>query len=153
MRGRNDLCVQMTADANKMLPEYGVQLLDIVPRQIKYSDELTESVYSRMIKERNQVAQAYRSLGEGKKAEWLGRLENEKRRITSEAYRKSEETKGKADAEATRIYSQAYSKDPEFYDFWKSLESYKSTMGKFDATFSTNMDYFKYLYSPDGKRR
>lgn len=153
MRGRNDLCAQMTADANKMLPEYGVQLLDIVPRQIKYSDELTESVYSRMIKERNQVAQAYRSLGEGKKAEWLGRLENEKRRITSEAYRKSEETKGKADAEATRIYSQAYSKDPEFYDFWKSLESYKSTMGKFDATFSTNMDYFKYLYSPDGKRR
>ncbi|MCR4627811.1 MAG: protease modulator HflC [Treponema sp.] len=152
-RGRNDLCAQMTAEANKLLPEYGISLLDIVPRQIKYSDELTESVYNRMIKERNQVAQAYRSLGEGKKAEWLGRLENEKRRITSEAYRKSEETKGKADAEATRIYSQSYSKDPDFYDFWKSLESYKSTMGNFDATLSTNMDYFKYLYAPDGKRR
>lgn len=152
-RGRNDLCSQMTKEANKLLPEYGISLLDIVPRQIKYSDELTESVYNRMIKERNQVAQAYRSLGEGKKAEWFGRLENEKRRITSEAYRKAEETKGKADAEATRIYSQAYSKDPDFYEFWKSLESYKSTMGNFDATYSTNMDYFKYLYAPDGKRR
>lgn len=151
-RGRNALCTDMTKAANEALPEYGIFLLDIVPRQIKYSDELTESVYNRMIKERNQVAQAYRSLGEGKKAEWLGRLENEKRRIQSEAYKKAEETKGKADAEAARIYAAAYSQDPEFYEFWKSMESYKSTMNNFDATYSTNMDYFKYLYSPAGKR-
>ena len=89
--GRSELCKQMTEDANKLVPEYGIELIDIVPRQIKYSDELTESVYNRMIKDRNQVAQAYRSLGEGKKAEWLGKLESEKRTIASEAYRKSEE--------------------------------------------------------------
>ncbi|QTQ12270.1 protease modulator HflC [Treponema parvum] len=152
LRGRNDLCLQMTEEANKSLLEYGINLLDIVPRQIKYSNELTESVYNRMIKERNQVAQAYRSLGEGKKAEWLGRLENEKRRIRSEAYRKSEETKGKADAEAARIYTESYSKDPEFYEFWKSMESYKNTMKNFDATYSTDMEYFKYLYAPNGRR-
>ncbi|QTQ13525.1 protease modulator HflC [Treponema parvum] len=152
LRGRNDLCLQMTEEANKSLIEYGINLLDIVPRQIKYSNELTESVYNRMIKERNQVAQAYRSLGEGKKAEWLGRLENEKRRIRSEAYRKSEETKGKADAEAARIYTESYSKDPEFYEFWKSMESYKNTMKNFDATYSTDMEYFKYLYAPNGRR-
>lgn len=151
-KGRGELCKQMTAEANKLVPEYGVELIDIVPRQIKYSDELTESVYSRMIKDRNQVAQAYRSLGQGKKTEWLGKLDNEKRTIASDAYRKAEEIKGNADAQAAKIYSEAYNRDPEFYTFWKSLESYKKTLAGSDATYSTNMDYFKYLYSPEGKR-
>ncbi len=150
-KGRKKLCEEMAVEARPMLLEYGIELIDIVPRQIKYSDELTESVYNRMIKERNQVAQAYRSLGEGKKAEWLGKLENEKRTIESEAYRVSEETKGLADAEAAAIYTEAYTRDPQFYEFWKSLESYKSTMSGFDATYSTEMDYFKYLYGPSGR--
>ncbi|MBQ8775854.1 MAG: protease modulator HflC, partial [Treponema sp.] len=106
-KGRSELCRLMTVEANKLVPEYGIDLIDIVPRQIKYSDELTESVYNRMIKDRNQVAQAYRSLGEGKKAEWLGKLESDKRTIASEAYRKSEEIKGNADAEAAAIYAAA----------------------------------------------
>ena len=151
-KGRSELCRLMTVEANKLVPEYGIDLIDIVPRQIKYSDELTESVYNRMIKDRNQVAQAYRSLGEGKKAEWLGKLESDKRTIASEAYRKSEEIKGNADAEAAAIYSQAYNRDPEFYMFWKSMESYKANLKDYPATYSTDMDYFDYLYSPDGKR-
>ncbi|MBR4248230.1 MAG: protease modulator HflC [Treponema sp.] len=151
-KGRTRLCDEMTEEARKMMGEFGIELIDIVPRQIKYSDELTESVYNRMIKERNQVAQAYRSLGEGKKAEWLGKLENEKRTIESEAYKVSEETKGKADAEAAAIYAESYSRDPKFYEFWKSLESYKTTMGTFDTTYSTKLDYFKYLYSSSGNR-
>ena len=149
--GRSELCKQMTEDANKLVPEYGIELIDIVPRQIKYSDELTESVYNRMIKDRSQVAQAYRSLGEGKKAEWLGKLESEKRTIASEAYRKSEEIKGNADAQAAKIYADAYSADPEFYTFWKSMESYKNTLKDFKATYSTDMDYFDYLYSANGR--
>ena len=127
-KGRSELCRQMTVEANKLVPDYGIEVIDIVPRQIKYSDELTQSVYNRMIKDRNQVAQAYRSLGEGKKAEWLGKLESEKRTIASEAYRKAEETKGNADAQAAAIYAAAYNKDPEFYAFWKSMESYKNNM-------------------------
>lgn len=150
--GRAKLCDEMTQEANKLAPEYGIEVIDIVPRQIKYSDELTESVYNRMIKDRNQYAQAYRSLGEAKKANLLGQLENEKLSIQSEAYRQAEEIKGKADAEAARIYADAYNKDPEFYTFWKSLESYKQTLGKTDTTYSTSMDYFNYMYSPDGRR-
>ena len=124
-KGRSELCRLMTVEANKLVPEYGIDLIDIVPRQIKYSDELTESDYNRMIKDRNQVAQAYR---------------------------KSEEIKGNADAEAAAIYAAAYNKDPEFYAFWKSMESYKNNLKDYPATYSTNMDYFKYMYSPDGKR-
>ena len=152
LKGRSVLCREMTSEANKLVPEYGIDLIDIVPRQVKYSDELTDSVYSRMIKERNHVAQSTRSAGEGKKAEWLGRLESDKRTIASEAYRKSEEIKGNADAEAAAIYAAAYNKDPEFYMFWKSMESYKQNLKDYPATYSTNMDYFKYLYSPDGNR-
>lgn len=150
-KGRRQLSIEMAEEAQKTLKDYGIQLLDIVPRQIKYADEMTESVYSRMIKERNQIAQLYRSEGEGKKAEWLGKLENEKRSIMSDAYRKAEEIKGAADAEATKIYAESYSKDPEFYSFWKSMESYKETIPQFDTTLSTDMEYFKYLYSSKGR--
>jgi membrane protease subunit HflC len=148
-RGRRQLIDEMADIARQMVPEYGIELIDVVPRQIKYSDEVTETVYSRMIKERNQVAQAYRSLGEGKKAKWMGSMENEKRTILSDAYRQAEEIKGAADAEASRIYAESYSQDTEFYAFWKSLESYKETIPGFDAAFSTDMDYFQYLYSSD----
>ena len=151
-KGRSELCKQMAEKARAEIANYGIELIDIVPRQVKYSDELNESVYNRMIKDRNQVAQAYRSRGEGKKAEWLGKLENEKRSIASEAYRKSEEIKGAADAEAAAIYAQAYNKDPEFYTFWKSMESYKNNLKDYPATLSTSMDYFDYLYGAEGKR-
>ena len=97
--------------ANKNLTSYGIEIIDIVPRQIKYSDQLTESVYNRMIKDRNQLAEAYRSAGQGEKAEWLGKLENDKKTIESEAYRKAEEIKGNADAQAAKIYAEAYNKD------------------------------------------
>ena len=151
-KGRRQLSFEMLEEARKMTDEYGIDLIDILPRQIKYSDEMTESVYNRMIKERNQVAEAYRSKGEGDKAEWLGKLEKDKLTIESEAYRKAEEIKGQADAEAAAIYAEAYDVDKEFYSFWKSLESYKQTFSKFDATFTTDMDYFDYLYSVEGNR-
>ena len=151
-KGRNELCRQMTDKAQQEVKSYGIELIDIVPRQVKYSDETYESVYNSMIKDRSQVAQAYRSLGEGKKAEWLGKLESDKRTIASEAYRKAEEIKGAADAQAAAIYSAAYNKDPEFYTFWKSMESYKNNLKDYPATYSTKIDYFKYLYGTDGKR-
>ena len=150
-KGRRHLTNEMAIEAQKMLPQYGIELIDILPRQIKYSDEMTESVYNRMIKERNKVAQAYRSFGEARKADQLGKLEKDKKRIESEAFRTAQEIKGKADAEASKIYADAFSVDPEFYTFWKSLESYQETIPLFDASFSTSMDYFKYLYNARGR--
>ncbi len=144
-KGRLALSGEMFDAAKMITPEYGIELIDIIVRQIRYSDDLTESVYNRMIKDRNQVAQAYRSFGEGKKAEWLGRLENEQKSILSGAYKTSEEIKGKADAEATRIYSNAYSKDKDFFEFWRSIESYKKTLPKFSKTLTTDLEYFKYF--------
>ncbi|HWR10946.1 MAG TPA: protease modulator HflC [Rectinemataceae bacterium] len=150
-KGREKLSEEMIKIVASIAPEYGIEVLDIVPRQIKYSEELTDSVYQRMIKERSQIAQAFRSYGEGKKAEWLGKLENEKRSILSSAYQKSETLKGKADAEATRIFAESFGRDPSFFEFWKAMESYKATVPGLKKTLSTDMDYFKYLYSPSGR--
>jgi len=150
-KGRRALAQAMVGVARELTPEYGMEILDVQIRQIKYSDELTESVYNRMISERNQIAQAFRSFGEGKKAEWLGKQENEKRSLLSAAYMESETIKGRADAEATRIYADTYSRDPQFFTFWRALESYKLTLPKFNKTLSTNMDYFRFLYGTSGK--
>jgi len=150
-RGRSALSDEMYDIASGLTPDYGIELIDIIIRQIRYSDDLTESVYNRMIKERNQIAEAYRSYGEGKKAEWLGKLENERKTVLSEAYRESETIRGTADAQAAEIYAQAYEQDPEFFSFWRSIESYRKTMPKFRKTLTTDMDYFKYLYNEEGE--
>lgn len=150
-RGRHALSSEMADIAREKVPEFGIELLDIVPRQIRYSDELTESVYNRMIKERNQIAQRFRSAGEGRKAVWQGMLENERRRLLSGAYSEAEKIRGQADAEAARIYAEAYGKDPEFFRFWRSIEAYRKTVPNFDKVLSTDMDFFRYLYSPSGR--
>lgn len=148
-RGRQALSNEMFDFASNIIEkEYGIELLDILIRQIRYSDDLTASVYDRMIKERNQIAEAYRSYGEGKKAEWLGKLENDKKRILSEAYATSEEIKGAADAEATKTYADSYSADPYFFKFWRMLDSYKKSIPSLDKILSTDMEYFNYLYNP-----
>jgi membrane protease subunit HflC len=150
-RGRRQLAEEMLARSRRMVPEYGIELIDIVTRQIRYSDDLTQSVYDRMIKERNQIAQAIRSEGEGRKADLLGRMDRERMTLLSEAYEKAEIIRGAADAEATRIYAEAYGRDRDFFDFWRAIESYRTVMPRFDKTISTDLDYFRYLYSPTGR--
>ncbi len=148
--GRRSLSTEMLNAARKVTPEFGIDLIDIIIRQIRYSDDLTESVYNRMVAERKQIAQAYRSYGEGRKQAWLGKMQNEKQAILSEAYAKSEEIRGQADAKAAQIYSTAYKQSPGFYDFWRAIESYRKTLPQFSKTLTTDMDYFRYLYSPNG---
>jgi len=126
--------------------QFGIELIDVVIRQIKYSDDLTESVYQRMIQERNQAAQRIRSEGRGEKDRILGRLDRDVQEIITAAERQAEEVKGAADAEATRVYAQSYSTSPEFFRLWRSLESYKKLLPSFDKTLSTDAQYFDYLY-------
>jgi len=149
-KGRTSLSDDMLNEAQKITPQYGIHLIDIVIRQIKYSEDLTESVYNRMIKERNQIAQAFRSDGEGRKAAWVGQMERELLSIRSGAYREAESIKGEADARAAEIYADAYKRDPEFYSFWKSLESYRKMLPMFDKTLTTAPEYFNYLYKMEG---
>ena len=152
VKGRSVISDEIFTEAQKTTPQYGIKLVDLIIRQIKYSTDLTESVYRRMIKERNQFAQAFRSDGEGRKASWVGQMERELLDIESNAYREAEQIKGEADAKAAAIYAQAYRKNPEFYAFWKSIESYRKLLPEFDKTLTTDPDYFDYLYDKGGKK-
>lgn len=145
--GREALSNIILAQASSYTSAYGIQLQDIIIRQIRYSDDLTESVYTRMIKERNQIAEAYRSYGRGQLATWQGKTENDKMAILSQAYAEAEKIKGAADAEATKIYADSYSQDPEFFKFWNTLESYKNTLPKLNKVLTTDLPYFDAIYS------
>jgi membrane protease subunit HflC len=151
--GRRELSDRMLASARSQIRDnnFGIELIDVVIRQIRYSDELTESVFDRMVAERNQIASAYRSYGEGQKQNLLGQAENDQRAILSAAYDEAEQIRGEADATAARVYSQAYARSPEFFEFWRSIESYRQTLPQFRKTLTTDMDYFEYLYSSTGQ--
>lgn len=144
--GREGLSNQMLKTASKYTEQYGIKLVDIIIRQIRYSDDLTESVYQRMIKERNQIAEAYRSYGRGQQAQWEGKTQSEQKAILSEAYAEAENIKGIADAQATKIYADAYSSDPEFFELWRTLDSYKKTVPQMNKILTTDLSYFDLLY-------
>jgi len=151
-RGRRQLAgLILTRSRQNMEREFGILLIDVVTRQISYSPDLTPSVYARMIRERNQLAMLYRSDGEGRKAEWMGRMDRDRRELMSSAYSQAQAIMGTADAEAARTYAGAYNRDQSsrnFYDFWRAIESYRQTMPRFDKTLTTDMEYFRYLYTP-----
>jgi membrane protease subunit HflC len=151
-RGRRQLSAEILERSRRMVPEYGIELIDIVTRQIRYSDELTESVYARMIRERNQIAQAIRSEGEGRRANILGEMERDRLAIMSTAQREAQTIMAAADAEAARIYAASFNQDRSFFEFWRAIESYRATMPEFDLALSTDLDYFRFLYSAHGTR-
>jgi modulator of FtsH protease HflC len=150
-KGRTVLSNEVQADAGQVISSFGMELIDVVIRQIRYSDDLTNSVYDRMVSERQRIARAYRSLGEGRKEQILGELEREKNRILSEAFATSELIRGEADAAAAHTYSTAYRQDADFFEFWRAIESYRQTLPLFQKTLTTDMEYFQYLYSETGQ--
>ncbi len=151
MLSKAQTAMEATGTDGKEYNQYGIELLDIVIRQIKYSDDLTSSVYERMIQERRQAAEKIRSEGLGEKANILGSLTQEVDTIRSTAYNEAETIKGTADAEATRIYADAYNQNEGFFKLWRSLESYKKTLPQFKKTLTTDADYFNYLYDSSGR--
>jgi membrane protease subunit HflC len=143
---REDILDDILEKAKVNIPEFGIELIDVQIKRLNYIEKVRERVYERMISERNKVAAEYRSEGEGTKAEILGGMDKELKRIDSEAYRTSEEIKGDADAEAARIYAEAFSRDAEFYAFYRTLDSIEKVIGKNSRlVMSTDSELFKYL--------
>jgi len=148
--GREEISRLILEEASRLVPGFGIELVDVRIKRLNYVERVRQGVYARMIAERKRVAEQYRSEGQGKKAEIEGMREKELQRITSEAYRRAQEITGKADAEATKIYAGAYSKDPEseFYSFLKTLDTYKGTLNEQTWLLLTSeSDFYKYLKS------
>ncbi|MCD6526217.1 MAG: protease modulator HflC [Desulfuromonas sp.] len=144
--GRDKILDDILAQAQLSTPEYGIELIDVQIKRINYVEQVRKRVYERMISERNKVAAQYRSEGEGEKADILGQMQKELKKISSESYRQAEEVRGNADAKATTIYAAAYNQEPDFYQFLRTLESYQVTVGKNNRLIlSTGGDYYKFL--------
>lgn len=145
-KGREELTREILEDARKSMPELGLELVDLRLKRINYIDDVRQKVEERMIAERQRIAEQFRSEGQGRSAEIDGETEKQIREITSEAQRKAEEIKGNADAEATKIYGESFGQDPEFYAFFKTLESYALTIGS-NTTLLIDADsgFYQYL--------
>jgi membrane protease subunit HflC len=145
-KGREKLTREILIKASEMAPQYGIELIDVRVKHINYVQSVREKVFSRMIAERERIAEQYRSEGQGERSRILGDMEKDLRQITSEAYKTAQEIKGKADGKSTEIYAKAYNKDPEFYSFLKALETYPEAIGEDSwLILTTDSDFFRYL--------
>jgi membrane protease subunit HflC len=143
--GRELLEQEILARAQDSMPRLGIELDDVRIKRVNYIDSVRKQVESRMIAERQSIAERFRSEGMGRSQEILGNMERDLRRIRSEAAREAEEIRGNADAEATRIYGEAYGVDPEFYSFFRTLESYRALGSNSTIMLSADSDFFRYL--------
>jgi membrane protease subunit HflC len=147
--GRAELEKIIFESAAPKLAEFGIELLDIRIKRLNYNPEVLERIYQRMISERLQIAQRFRSEGEGEAARISGKKDRDINEIESTAYKRVQEIRGESDAKATEIYARAYTQKPQaadFYRFTKSMETYRKIIGS-EATvvLSTNSDLFSLL--------
>lgn len=150
-KGRSELEAEIFANAAEKVKDLGIRLLDVRLKRIDYDPSVSESIYQRMITERQQIADRYRAEGEGEAAKINGERERDLNLIESEAYRKVQEIEGAADAKATEIYAKAYNQTPEaaqLFEFLKTMDAYKTLITP-DTTmiFTTDSELFRYLKS------
>lgn len=143
--GRQKLEEEIFAASKPKLDEYGIELLDIRIKRVTYNPAVAERIFDRMVSERQQIAERYRSEGKGEAAKILGQREKDLNRIESEAYRKIQAIQGKADADASAIYANAYNQSPqarEFYTFVRTLEVYRTSFTRGTSVVLTTGDGF-----------
>ena len=144
--GREKITKGIMEQAQPKLAQFGIELVDVKIKRINYVESVRKSVYDRMIAERNQIAEKFRSEGRGEARKIIGEKERDLKKITSEAYKVAQQIKGKADAEATKIYAKSYGLDPEFYSFTRTLEIYNESLDeKSSLVLSTDSEFLKYL--------
>ncbi len=147
--GRSTLEQEIFEKGAAKLTGLGIELLDVRFKRINYNESVQEQIFERMISERKQIADRFRSEGEGEAAKILGNMEKDLKEIQSTAYKEVQSIKGVADAKATEIYASAYNQSPEsvaFYEFIRSMEVYGDILGgESTVIFSTDSDLFQYL--------
>jgi membrane protease subunit HflC len=147
-RGRSLIRKDIFESARGKVGAYGIELIDVQIKRINYVEEVRARVYERMISEREQIAEKYRSEGQQFLLGFNGKITREKDSLLSEAYAKAEGIKAEGDAEAARIYAEAYGQDPEFYLFWRTLQFYRENLGdNTTLVIGTDSDLFRYLVS------
>lgn len=143
-----DIRNKLNADASKI----GVAIVDVRLKRVEFSEEIRDSVFKRMESERKRVASQLRSTGSADSEKIRADADREKEVILAEAYRDAQRVKGDGDAKAASTYAAAFGQNPEFYNFYRSMEAYRQSFrSKGDVlVVEPNSDFFKYLRNPNG---
>ena len=152
-RGRRQVEQDIYAAASNKLLEFGIELLDIRFKRINYNESVRQKIYQRMISERQQIAERFRSEGAGEANKIIGNMEKDLREIESVAYKTIQTIQGDADAKATEIYANSYNKSKEsrsLYNFVKTLKTYQTIIDK-KTTLVLTTDSALYKLLSDGK--
>ncbi|WP_033542163.1 protease modulator HflC [Planococcus sp. CAU13] len=128
---RGSLSENVTAKVNELLEkdEYGIRVTDVRMKRTDLPEENEQSVYTRMISERDSTAQDYLSQGDAKKREIEAQADREAQEVIATARKEAALIQAEGESEAARIYNESFSKDPEFYQLYRSLQSYTKTIG------------------------
>jgi membrane protease subunit HflC len=155
-KGREVVEQEIFKAAAPKVAVFGIELLDVRFKRIDYNESVRQKIYDRMVSERRQIAEQFRSEGNGEAARINGNRERDLQKIQSEAYRKVEEIRGGADAKATEIYAKAYNQSPEavsFYEFTRTMVAYKSIITtNTTLVLSTGSELFKFLEGIEAKQ-
>ena len=122
---REKLMEIVTFNSNKATLDYGIEVLDVRIRRVDLPAENEESIYARMEAERNRQANKFRSEGEEEAQKIRASTDRDKTIILADAYKEAEGIRGEGDAKAVEIYANAYSADTKFYEFVRTLDTYK----------------------------
>jgi modulator of FtsH protease HflC len=149
---RDNIMEKLRASADADARRFGVQVMDVRIKRVELPSEVSESVYRRMEAERKRVANELRSTGAAEAEQIKADADKQREVIIAEAYKQAQTLKGQGDAKATALYSAAYGKNPEFYAFYRSMESYKASFkDKSDVmVLQPNSAFFRYMNSPRG---
>lgn len=123
---RSKLMDMITSASDSTARDYGIEVLDVRIKRADLPEQNERSVYERMRAERKRIANRYRSEGDEEALKIRAVTDSLQVVIMAEAYKNSQITRGDADAKAIEIYANAFNQDPEFFEFIRTLEAYKS---------------------------
>lgn len=128
---------------------FGIEIVDVRIKRVDFVANITESVYRRMESERKRVANELRSTGGAEGEKIRADADRQREIIVAEAYRDAQKIKGEGDAKASALYAEAFGKDPQFAQFYRSLEAYRASFrSKSDVmVIDQNNEFFKTMRS------
>ena len=150
---RDQLMEELRSDLDSVMRGYGVEVIDVRVKKIDLPTEVSASVYQRMNSEREIEARQFRAEGEEQALAIKAKADRDAVVIEAEAYRESEQIRGDGDASAASIYASAFNKDPEFYEFYRSINAYRTVFAdKGDLlVLDPNSEFFKFLENGEGR--
>jgi membrane protease subunit HflC len=143
---RTEIMKTVTERSNEKSMEYGINIVDVRIKRADLPPENEQNIFARMQAERERIAKQYRAEGQEESAKIVAETEREKTVILAEAYKEAQVLRGEGEAEAIRIYAESFNQDPEFYQFYRTMESYQNSLDENTTILlSSDNEYIKYI--------